>query len=95
VNRSFFYGSIDDGKGFRKELLGFLFVAVCYGLSQRLDMRAQHRPVASVDGVSAEASPPLSDCGLVISHFFLLQRNGMIRYLRPKVNLLLSLGGIV
>ena len=64
------------------------------GFSQRLNLGAQYGLVALIDGVFFEALPPLFDCGLMISHFFLLQRNGMIRHLYPKVNLLIGLEGI-
>ena len=71
--------------------MSLFFVFVLNGLSQRLDLCAQNGPVALVDGVFFEALPPLFDCGLMICHFFLLQRNGMIRHLSPKVNLLIGL----
>ena len=74
--------------------MGLFFVFVLNGLSQRLNLGTQYGLVALVDGVFFEALPPLFDCGLMISHFFLLQRNGMIRYLNPKVNLLIGLEGM-
>ena len=74
--------------------MSLFFVTILNGLSERLNLRTQYGLVLLVDGIFFEALPPLFDCGLMISHFFLLQRNGMIRHLIPKVNLLIGLEGM-
>jgi hypothetical protein len=70
----------------REQLFGLLLIIGFYGLSKDLDLRAQHRAVASVDRVPLETLPPLSKGGLVISHFYLLKRSDMIEYLSFYVN---------
>jgi hypothetical protein len=86
VDRTFLDRSVYDGESMRQKLLGFLLVVVLYNLSEFLDLGAQHRPVAPVDRVSFETSPPLSKSGLMNSHFYLLKRNDMIKHLFFYVN---------
>lgn len=86
VNGSFFNRSVDDRKSLGQKLFGLLLVIVLDGLSESLDLGAQQRPIAPVDRVSFETSPPLSKGGFMISHFSLLNRNDMIKYLLFYVN---------
>ena len=86
VDRTFLDRSVYNGESMRQQLLGFLLVIILDGLSEFFDLGAQHRPVASVDRVSFETSPPLSKSGLMNSHFYLLKRNDMIKHLFFYVN---------
>jgi hypothetical protein len=81
IDGSFFDRSIDNGKRLRQKLLSCLPVVALDGLSECFDLGPQQRSVVAVDRFSFETSPPLSKGGLVISHFSLLKRNVMIKYL--------------
>jgi hypothetical protein len=74
VDNAFLDRFVYEGKCQRKEFQGFFLVFIFNVFSQFFYLRAKDGLTFLVDGIPAEASPPLPYSGLVMSHFFLLFR---------------------
>ena len=68
MNGAFFDSPVDNRERFTKQIFGSLFVIILNGVSQFFDLSPKDGFISSVDLVSAQTSPPLSNGGLMIGH---------------------------